>query len=137
MRDRKERDGGLSGAHEDAQGQAQCPEHDGAAGVQEEDAEAGDDHRAQGQDDDLLRADLSSTQPKATVARPATMFAAIAKIMTCPAVKPKAVLASTAPKVKTPARPSRKTAEAMRKKRVCGASFLRCAPCATGACRSR
>ena len=36
-----------------------------------------------------------------------------------------AVLARTAPKVKTPARPSRKTAEAMRKKRVCGASFLR------------
>ena len=68
---------------------------------------------------------LSSTHPKATVARPATMFAAIAKIMTSPALKPKAVLARTAPKVNTPARPSRNTAEAMRKKSVCGASRLR------------
>ena len=53
------------------------------------------------------------------------MFAAIAKIMTSPALNPKAVLAKTAPKVNTPARPSRNTAEAMRKKRVWGASFLR------------
>ena len=68
---------------------------------------------------------LSSTHPNATVARPATMFAAIAKIMTSLALKPNAVLARTAPNVKTPARPSRKTAEAMRKNRVCGASRLR------------
>ena len=68
---------------------------------------------------------LSSTHPKATVARPATMFAAIANFMTSPALNPKAVLAKTAPKVNTPARPSRNTAEAMRKKSVCGASRLR------------
>ena len=49
---------GLGGANEDAQGQAKSPEDDGAAGVQEEDTKAGDDHRAQGQHDDLLRADL-------------------------------------------------------------------------------
>ena len=68
---------------------------------------------------------LSSTHPKATVARPATMLAAIAKSMTSLALKPKAVLARTAPKVKTPARPSRNTAEATRKNSVWGASRLR------------
>jgi len=55
---------GLSGAHEDAQGQAQGPEHDGAAGVEEEDAKAGDDHGGQRQDDDFLRADLVVHPPE-------------------------------------------------------------------------
>ena len=67
----------------------------------------------------------SSRKPKAAVARPATTLEAIAKSMTSPALKPKALLARTAPKVNTPASPSRNTAEAMRKKRLCGASLRR------------
>ena len=68
---------------------------------------------------------MSSKAPMAIVAIPATTFAAIAKIITSPEEKPKAVPARIAPKVNTPARPSLNTAEAARKNRVCGDSFAR------------
>lgn len=58
---------------------------------------------------------LSSSIPKAIVARPATMLAAAPKMMTSPALMPKVPAASTAPKAKTPARPSRNRADANRK----------------------
>ena len=57
---------------------------------------------------------LSSTWPKATVARPATRFAATPKARTMDSEKPKATPASTPPKAKIPASPSRKTAEETR-----------------------
>ena len=60
----------------------------------------------------------SSSAPTAMVEMPATTLAAIAKMMTSPAEKPKTDAASTPPKVKTPARPSRNTALASRNQTV-------------------
>ena len=57
----------------------------------------------------------SSSRPKAIVAKPAMMLAAAPNTMTSPAESPKVPWASTAPKAKTPARPSRKRADARRK----------------------
>ena len=57
----------------------------------------------------------SSTIPNAIVASPATMLAAAPKTMTSAADIPKVPAASTAPNAKTPARPSRNSAEARRK----------------------
>ena len=61
---------------------------------------------------------LSSSAPTAIVETPATTLAAIAKMMTSPAEKPKTDAASTPPNVKTPASPSRKTALASRNQTV-------------------
>ena len=57
----------------------------------------------------------SSNNPKAIVDTPATMFAAAPKMITSPLLKPKVPAAITAPKAKTPAKPSRNSAEASRK----------------------
>ena len=61
----------------------------------------------------------SSSAPTAIVETPATTLAAIAKMITSPAEKPKTDAASTPPKVNTPASPSRKTALASRNHTVC------------------
>ena len=62
----------------------------------------------------------SSSTPKEIVAMPATTLATMPKTMTCPGEKPKVPAAMIPPKVKTPASPSRKTAEARRNHSVCG-----------------
>jgi len=58
---------------------------------------------------------LSSSRPKAMVDNPATMLAAAPKTTTSPLLKPNVPAAITAPNAKTPANPSRKSAEAARK----------------------
>ncbi len=63
----------------------------------------------------------SSAHPPTKVPAPAATFAAIAKRMTSVALKPNTDEAMMAPKVKTPDRPSRNTADAARKSSVFGA----------------
>ena len=57
----------------------------------------------------------SSSTPNSIVANPATMLAAAPKTMTSPADSPKVPWARMAPKAKTPASPSRNSADASRK----------------------
>ena len=80
---------GLSGAHEDAQGQAQGPEPRWAAAWRKKTPKPATTMADSDRMMTFFGPILSSTQPKATVARPATILAAIAKIMTSPALKPR------------------------------------------------